>query len=86
MGGLKNIIYENYLNLLAIRTLENSKDAHDLLIKIGWDIPTTSLYRLSSGELNERGIRLVEDRIFKLFDMSYEEAKVKYFNGYLGDD
>jgi len=85
MGGLRNIIYENYLTPLAIRMLESSKNAHDLLIKIGWDIPTTTIFRLSSGVLNERGLRLVEYRIQKLFGTKYEDAKDKYLNGYLGD-
>ncbi len=85
MGGLRNIIYENYLTPLAIRMLESSKNAHDLLIKIGWDIPTGPTYRLTSGKPSKTGIRIIEDRIFKLFGMSYEEAKVRYFNGYLGD-
>ncbi|NVM55121.1 MAG: hypothetical protein HWN66_15555, partial [Candidatus Helarchaeota archaeon] len=85
MGGLKNLKLEKYLKPLAKRMIKDSKDAHDLLIKIGWDIPPSLNYRRVDGSLNARGMRLAKDRILQLFGVTYEDAKNKHSTGYLGN-
>jgi len=62
-----------------------SKNAHDLLVKIGWSIPNVKDYRLRDGTLSTKGTRLVNQRIKFLFGTTYEDAKVKHSTGYLGD-
>lgn len=85
MGGLKDMKKELWLKPLAERLIKDSRDAHDLLIKIGWDLPTGTVYRLKDGTPNARGERLINERIQIIFGTAYEDAKIRYSSGYLGN-
>ena len=83
MGGVKKLRIETYLRTLAKRMIGDSKDASDLLNKIGWGLSDQHYY--ADGTLKLSGERLVKDRIQDLFGTTYEDAKNKYSTGYLGN-
>ena len=83
IGGIRSLYHEKYLKPLAKRLIGDSKNARDLLIKIGWDIPTNLLTAFDK-KPTARGIRLINERIQELFGTRYKEAKRIHSTGYLG--
>jgi len=83
IGGIRSLYHEKYLKPLAKRLIGDSKNARDLLIKIGWDIPTNLLTAFDK-KPTAKGIRLINERIQELFGTTYKEAKRIHSTGYLG--
>lgn len=83
IGGIRSLYHEKYLKPLAKRLIGDSKNARDLLIKIGWDIPTNLLTAFDK-KPTAKGIRLINERIQELFGTTYEDAKRIHSTGYLG--
>ncbi|KKM68665.1 hypothetical protein LCGC14_1458640, partial [marine sediment metagenome] len=89
LGGLKAMHLDKFMKPLATRMIKTSKDILDLFDKIGWEIPHTKSNFLSQkygGGLSQVGWRVANKRFKELFgELSFEDAKLKYTSGYLGD-